>query len=129
MASHLSHKRCWALFWVCLVTGFGGYAIMVGLGAPPLAGQLQQASHWLARIAPIWLVLWLVAGISAGGVAVRRRSREGRNPSGGISTEAEEPREQHSCPQCGRRLVLRRAHLGQRRGRPVWACPDHGPVY
>lgn len=129
MARGSSARWPWAVCWICLVMAVGGYALLVGLTPPPSPGRVEAASHWLAQAAPIWLVLWLIAAITAGGVAVRRRHRQPddystRSPS----ADEDGLQEQHRCPDCGARLSLRRVRSGARRGQPQWVCPEHGPV-
>lgn len=125
-------KGAWRLllthgWWLCCLVGLGGYLWLVGgLASPPDPGEGAAAAAWYLKLAPIWLVLWLIAGASFGGAAlrVRRRDRRGAAPRQAKTSAGRPP----TCPKCGAAAVIRRRREGPARGRPYWACPEHGDL-
>lgn len=105
--------------WLCIGVGIAGYLLLIGvpmLGPGAGAGEAFSA---LVRLAPIWLVLWLVAGA---GIRVHVHWRGRRFGQTGGDTGAATPR----CPQCGLEMQLRRRRDGVNRGAPYRVCPEHG---
>jgi predicted RNA-binding Zn-ribbon protein involved in translation (DUF1610 family) len=129
MGKAVSVRWPWAVCWICIGIAGVGYAALIGLAPAPSPAEIEAASHWAAKVAPIWLVLWLMAAITAGGVAFRRRRRRPEGATASSRGAVEDGlRETHYCPQCGARLSLRRIRSGSRSGQPQWVCPEHGAV-
>ncbi|HKJ95215.1 MAG TPA: hypothetical protein VKA32_06270 [Gammaproteobacteria bacterium] len=112
----------------CLVFGVLGYLYAVGglSTVPDPSADPRAAAGWLARYAPVWLILWLVGAAACGGVAWRRAGS--RHASGGGQEEGHGAAPERMCPQCGAPLSLRRRREGPRRGQPYWVCREHGEV-
>lgn len=117
-----------ALGVLCLVVGTLGYLYLVGgFGAvPDPRTDPGAAAGWLARYAPVWLVLWLV-GAGALGTAAWRKGGRG-HASGGGREEGRGRAPDRVCPQCGAPLSLRRRREGPHKGAPYWVCREHGEI-
>lgn len=105
--------------WLCISVGVAGYLLLVGLPALAPGASVGDALAGLSRLAPVWLVLWLLAGV---GIRVRTHWRGRR--LGEVSTDrgAATPH----CSRCGAEMELRRRRDGPHRGQPYWNCARHG---
>ncbi|MCS4502621.1 hypothetical protein NYO91_00880 [Arhodomonas aquaeolei] len=117
----MSERRVRVPVYTFVIVGVAGYLFLVfgHEGLPDPGGDAGAVLGVLARLAPLWLVLWLIA--AAGGAVYNRRGGRGRG-AGRVATGGS-----HSlvCPVCGAPQEIRRGPGGK----PRRVCSEAGEAH